>query len=279
MTPVGKQTVLVTGSTDGLGLAAARELAARGATVLVHGRSQERVDEAVRLVARRSAGGTVRGYVADLSDLSQVAALAARVAADNGRLDLLVNNAGIGGGPAAKARRETSLDGYELRFAVNYLSHFLLTRLLLPLLGASAPARIVNVSSVGQAPLDFDDLMMERGYDPYEAYCRSKLAQVMFTFDLAEELPAGRVTANCLHPASLMNTKMVYEWFGRTSSTIQDGLQSLLPLAVSASLDGVSGTYFNEKRRARADAQAYDPAARARLKETSRRLCGRFLAA
>jgi NAD(P)-dependent dehydrogenase (short-subunit alcohol dehydrogenase family) len=279
VTPVEKQTVLVTGSTDGLGLAAARELAAHGATVLVHGRDQERVEAAVRLVARRSVGGAVKGYVADLSELSQVAALAARVAADNERLDLLVNNAGIGGGPAVKARRENSADGHELRFAVNYLSHFLLTRLLLPLLTASAPARVVSVSSVGQAPLVFDDLMMERGYDPYEAYCRSKLAQVMFTFDLAEELPADRVTANCLHPASLMNTKMVYEWFGRTSSTIQDGLESLLPLAVSPSLDRVSGKYFNEKRQARANAQAYDAAARARLKEISLRLCGRFLGA
>ena len=122
---------------------------------------------------------------------------------------MLLNNAGIGTTLPGGGKRQESEDGYELRFAVNYLAPFLLTRKLLPTLRHSAPARIVNVSSAGQAPIDFRDVMLKHNYDGVQAYCQSKLALVMFTFDLAEELPATTVTANCLHPATYMPTKMV----------------------------------------------------------------------
>src|SRR5581483_7858440 len=156
------------------------KLAAAGATVLVHGRDEERGAE----VLRELGGG--RFYRADLASLEEVRALANQVLAGEQQLDVLVNNAGIGTTLPGDGERMESHDGYELRFAVNYLAGYLLTRLLLPRLIESAPARIVNVSSAGQAPIDFDDVMLERRYSGVQAYCQSKLAQVMMTFDLAE---------------------------------------------------------------------------------------------
>jgi NAD(P)-dependent dehydrogenase (short-subunit alcohol dehydrogenase family) len=273
--PVTEQTVLVTGATDGLGKALAGELAARGATVLLHGRSEERLEESLRKIREATGDDHARGYCADFASLAEVRRLAGEVARDHGRLDLLVNNAGIGGGRPG-ARREESADGHELRFAVNYLAPFLLTDLLLPLLRASAPARIVNVASAGQAPIDFEDVMLEHGYDGMRAYSQSKLAQIMFTFDLAERLgeEGPDVTVNALHPASLMNTKMVYESFGYTTSTIETGVEATLRLAVSPELAGVSGRYFDGLREARANEQAYDRGARRRLRRLSEELTG-----
>jgi NAD(P)-dependent dehydrogenase (short-subunit alcohol dehydrogenase family) len=274
MTPIEKQTILITGSTDGLGRATAHELAALGANVLVHGRDQGRIDATVQELTRAGARAKVKGYRADLSELAQVRRLAAEIASNHDRLDLLINNAGIGAGNMKAFIREESKDGHELRFAVNYLAPFLLTRLLLPLLKASAPSRIVNVSSVGQVPIDFNDLMMRKSYEPFDAYRRSKLAQIMFTFDLAEELRADGITVNCLHPASLMNTKMVFESFGHTMSTIADGVEALMNLATSPALDKVTGKYFDRLKESRANPQAYDAAVRARLTQLSEELAG-----
>jgi NAD(P)-dependent dehydrogenase (short-subunit alcohol dehydrogenase family) len=273
MRPVDQQTILVTGATDGLGRALARELASLGATVLLHGRDQKRLEEARREIGQATGGDRLRAYRADLSSLDEVRRLAREVTGEQERLDVLVNNAGIAGeGP-----RELSADGYELRFAVNYLAPFLLTHLLLPLLRRSAPARVVNVSSVGQVPIDFDDVMLERRYDGLRAYRQSKLAQVLFTFELAERLRADGergVTVNALHPATLMDTKMAIGTFGYAMSTVQDGVEATLRLAVAPELEGVSGRYFDRLREARADPQAYDPAARRRLWDLSATLTG-----
>ncbi|HEX8133316.1 MAG TPA: SDR family NAD(P)-dependent oxidoreductase [Actinomycetes bacterium] len=273
MRPVEDQTILVTGATDGLGRALARELATRGATVLLHGRSKERLEDARRELQEATGSDRLRTYLADFASLEQVRRLAREVAGDQERLDVLVNNAGIaGGGP-----RQESAEGYELRFAVNYLAPFLLTDLLLPLLRRSAPARIVNVASVGQVPIDFDDVMLERGYDPMRAYRQSKLAQVMFTFELAERLGAAGesgVTVNALHPATLMNTKMALESFGYTISSIQDGVEATLRLVVAPELDGVSGRYFDRLDESRANPQAYEADARRRLWRLSAALAG-----
>jgi NAD(P)-dependent dehydrogenase (short-subunit alcohol dehydrogenase family) len=268
---VEQQTALVTGATDGLGRALARELAAEGALVLVHGRDPARVEDTLRELA----DGRARGYVADVSSLAQVRRLAREVERDCPRLDLLVNNAGIGGGRRG-AGRQLSADGYELRFAVNYLSTFLLTVLLLPLLRRSAPARVVNVASAGQVPIDFDDVMIERGYSGMRAYAQSKLAQIMFTFELAERLRAegAGVTVNALHPASLMDTKIVDESFGYTLSTVQDGVAATLRLVLDPELDGVSGRYYDGLRESQAEAQADDAAARERLWALSQQLVG-----
>jgi NAD(P)-dependent dehydrogenase (short-subunit alcohol dehydrogenase family) len=162
---------------------------------------------------------------------------------------------------------------------VNYLAGYLLTRRLLPLLERSAPARIVNVSSAGQAPIDFDDVMLERRYDGVQAYCQSKLAQIMFTFDLAEELEGRGVSATCLHPATYMPTKMVLAAGVHPASSLQDGVQATLRLVADPELDGVTGRYFNGLQPASPHPQAADPDARRRLRELSDRLCLEVLSA
>jgi len=250
--------VLITGATDGLGRGLARALAAEGHTVLVHGRSQERID-----ATREELGGETRGYLADLSSLDEVRRLAGEVRDNEPRLDVLVNNAGIGGGGG----REVSADGHELHFAVNYLAGFLLTLELLPLLEASAPARVVNVSSLGQIPIDFDDVMLERDYGGARAYCQSKLAQIMFTIDLAERVD-GDVTVNALHPATYMPTKMV----SSPVSTLEEGVEATRRLVVDPELAGVSGRFYDGLTEAAPDPQAGDPEARRRLWELSEAL-------
>lgn len=269
MRPVEEQTILVTGATDGLGRETARELASRGATVLVHGRDRKKGEATLRDLNESTGSDRFRLYVADLSSLAQVRRLAEAVGEREERLDVLVNNAGI----VAPERRESE-DGYELGFAVNYLSGFLLTNLLLPLLERSAPARVVNVASIGQAPIDFDDPMLEQGFDPYRSYAQSKLAQVMFTFELAERLGGGSgVTVNALHPATLMDTKMV-RTFGPSQTSVEEGVEATVHLILGDDLEGVSGAYYDRLHEARASEQAYDPEARRRLWELSEHLTG-----
>jgi NAD(P)-dependent dehydrogenase (short-subunit alcohol dehydrogenase family) len=257
--------VLVTGATDGLGRGLAAAAHAAGATVLVHGRSEERI---AATVAELGAGDRVRAYRADLASLDDVRRLADDVLAGEPRLDVLVNNAGIGSDIPGGGERMESADGHELRFAVNYLAGYALTRRLLDLLRRSAPSRIVNVSSGGQMALDFDDVMLQRRYDGVRAYCQSKLAQILFTFDLADELEGSGVTATCLHPATYMPTKIVHS----PISSIDEGVDATMRLVCDPALEGVSGRYFNGTREARADAQAYDGDARRQLRELSERL-------
>ena len=257
MRPLEEQRILVTGSTDGLGRRVAGELAARGASVLVHGRDPGKVDEAAREV------GAAAGLVADLSRLEDVR----RLAGEAGELDTLVNSAGV-----IEPERRESADGFELTLAVNYLSHFLLTGLLLPRL--REPARIVNVASIGQAPLDFEDLMLERRYDGYTAYAQSKLAQVLFTVELTERLAGRDVTVNALHPATLMNTKMVLDTLGSARSSVEEGMEAVLRLVTDPELDEVSGRFFDGVRESAAHEQAYDADARRRLWKESERLTG-----
>lgn len=271
MTELNGKTALVTGSTDGVGRLVAKHLGEMGAHVLVHGRNRDRGE---RLVAEIEAGGgRAELLLADLAALSEVRALAEAVRRRTDRLDILINNAGIGTGRPG-APRETSADGHELRFAVNYLAGFLLTHLLLPLLKKSAPARIVNVASAGQQPIDFADVMLERGYSGARAYCQSKLAQIMFTFDLAEDLRGSGVTVNALHPATYMDTTMVRRAGVTPISTVEEGAEAILYLATSPALEGRSGLYFDGLREARAHPQAYDAEARRRLKALSLQLTG-----
>src|SRR5215203_4004145 len=272
MTDAAEATILVTGATDGLGRSVTQELAGKGATVLLHGRNMERLRAALDGVREETGNEKLLYYLADLSSLEAARDLSERILSEHDRLDVLVNNAGV----ISPERRESE-DGYELTFAINYLSHFLLTRLLLPLLKDSAPARVVNVASAGQSPIDFSNLMLEQGYDAMRAYSQSKLAQVMFTFELAERLQGTGVTVNALHPASLMDTKMVHSTFGYTMSTVEEGARAVVRLAVSTELERVTGRYFDGTREARADGQAYDKEAKQMLWELSEELCGRLL--
>ena len=268
MEKLSGKTALVTGSTDGVGRLVARKLGQAGARVLVHGRDAER---GARVVADiEASGGSAAFLAADLSALAEVRRLADAARATVDRLDLLINNAGIGtAGP-----HQTRPEGFELRFAVNYLAGFLLTLLLLPLIKNSAPARIVNVSSAGQQPTDFGNVMLTRGYSGTRAYCQSKLAQIMFTIDLGAALEGTGVTVTCVHPATYMDTSMVRRAGVTPLSTVEEGAQAIFNLAISPKVEGQTGLYFNGLREAKAQAQAYDPDARRRLQALSLELTG-----
>jgi NAD(P)-dependent dehydrogenase (short-subunit alcohol dehydrogenase family) len=290
------RTILITGATQGLGHGLALELARSGATLLLHGRNADRLDAVLSEV--RALGAPARGYLADLADLDQVRTLAAGVTEAEPRLDVLVNNAVCGGGVDPR-KRELGAQGYELRLTVNHLAPYVLNRLLLPLLAQSTnetnvangtneqhenghgrppAARVINIASLGQSPVDFEDPMMERDYEGLEAYCRSKLALIMATFDLAAASPAHRVTVNTLHPAHLMDTEGVRAHGLTPQVGVEEGVRPTVRLIADPALEGVTGRYFDQFTDTRAHEQAYDPAARARLAALTERLTAPFTA-
>lgn len=266
----GHSVALVTGSTRGLGEEVARRLGDMGYHVIVHGRSVERGEAVVAEIVE--AGGRAEFRRADFLSLDEVRALADGVLADFERLDLLVNNAGIG---SDEDGRLVSAEGYEAVLQVNYLAHFLLTEKLLPLLIDSAPARIVNVSSAAQAPLDFDDLMLERwqpdGREIGRPYAQSKLAQILHAVDMAERLDNTGVTINALHPATFMDTYMVRRAGIEPRATVDEGADRTMQLITE---DIGSGHYFRDGQAVRAHDQAYDAGARERLRQISLTLVG-----
>jgi NAD(P)-dependent dehydrogenase (short-subunit alcohol dehydrogenase family) len=265
-TPSASQRIaLITGSTDGLGRAVARRLAAEGAHVIVHGRNVERGQALVAEIA--AAGkGSARFYQADFASLAEVRRLGSEIRRDYTRLDVLVNNAGV-----IVPRRQVSKDGYEMQFAVNYLSGYLLTYLLQPLLEKGTSARIVNVSSLAASALDFTDVMLERGYSSNRAHGQSKLAQVMFTIDLAQELSGKGIVVQALHPATYMDTTMVRSNGGTPVSTVDEGADAVMN-AIATKVP--SGSYFVGTRVSTPHRQAADADARRQLRELSRKLTG-----
>jgi NAD(P)-dependent dehydrogenase (short-subunit alcohol dehydrogenase family) len=269
----GSRTIFITGATDGLGRALAQRLAAGGHRLILHGRDRQRLVTVAAEIQQRGAAApdTVQ---ADLADLRQVQGLSDQVRALTDRLDVFVSNAGVGSGEPDGRERRVSADGHELRFAVNYLAGFDLAIRLLPLLAVAGSARIVNVASLGQAPIDWDDVMMERDYDGYRAYCQSKLAQITTGFTMAERLDPDVVTVNSLHPATLMPTKMVTAEYGRSVDTLEEGEAATRRLVDDPQLSGVTGTFFDRLREARAHASAYDPQVRRRLWQLSLDLTG-----
>lgn len=271
-------TILITGATDGLGRALAHRLAAQGATLILHGRNPAKGQALLTELHDQTGNDRLTFEQADFASIDQIRALASRVG-DRDRLDVLVNNAGIG----VETTPQRSADGLELTFQVDYLATYMLSCLLTPLLVRTAatrstathpaPARIVNVSSAGQSPLDFDDVLLERHWDGVQAYCQAKLAQIMLTLDHAELLRGHGVTVNALHPASYMPTKIVTGLF-TVQSTLDEGVTHTARLVTDPAVAEVTGTYFNRARPARAHHQAYDTDARTRLLEISRRLTG-----
>jgi NAD(P)-dependent dehydrogenase (short-subunit alcohol dehydrogenase family) len=261
----GQRVVLVTGSTGGLGREVARALARQGDHVIVHGRNEDRGRALVGEIEAEGKG-SARFYRADFGSLQEVRDLADSIIDDYERLDVLVNNAGIFS-PDQQERR-VSEDGYELHFQVNYLAGYVLTRMLMPLLEASAPSRIINVAS-GQRPIDFDDLMLETDYDGMQAYFQSKNAQIMMTFYLADELAGRGITINAMHPSNLMNTDMVIEAGFEPQTPVETGRDALVRLVNE---DVGTGKFFNVFEEAEAIPQAYDADAVARLMKVTEEL-------
>jgi NAD(P)-dependent dehydrogenase (short-subunit alcohol dehydrogenase family) len=272
---------LVTGATSGIGLETAVGLAERGATVVVAGRDAGRGREAVAEIGRRSGRRDVELLVADLSSQAEVRRLAAEFRAKHDKLHVLVNNAGV-----ITPQRATTVDGLETQLAVNHLAPFLLTHLLLDVMKASAPARVVNVSSQVErmGVVDFDDLGRERRpYDRLDAYNQSKLANILFTTELARRLAGTGVTANSLHPG-VIGTNLLVAYEGRPSllkfmtyrgrPSAKEGAVTSLFVATSSTLDGVTGKYFRESAESRPSPKAQDASVAARLWEVSEKLTG-----
>lgn len=269
--PSADRVIVLTGATDGLGRALAGRLATEPSTHLIlHGRSAERLD-ALRgeLAGQPAHVETVR---ADLAELAQVRRLADDIAGLTDHITVLVNNAGVGAGEPDGTTRRLSIDGNELRFAVNYLAPFALTQRLLPLLDAGAPARIVNVASIGQNPIDFADPTLARGYTGQRAYGQSKLALITYGLALAKRLDPARVTVNSLHPATYMPTKMVLDSVGHSIDTLDTGLASTLRLIRDPALDSVTGRFYDRTAEARALPEAYREKAQQNLWHLSEQL-------
>lgn len=283
---------LVTGATNGIGLVAITELARQGALVYGVGRDPGRASQVEAEVRRLTGNPQVKILLADLASQAAVRHLAAEFRAISqaqhaGRLDLLVNNAG-----AFFPARQTSADGYEMTLALNHLNYFLLTNLLQDLLLASAPARIVNVASEAQqgARLNLDRLAVPngRGYNGWQAYANSKLMNIMFTYELARRLANTGVTANVLHPGFVATNFMPNIFRGwlsplrplaeriqrRVALTPEQGADTLLYLATSPEVAGLTGLYFSERRPLRSLPISYDEAACRKLWQISAQLAG-----
>jgi NAD(P)-dependent dehydrogenase (short-subunit alcohol dehydrogenase family) len=272
------KTCLITGANTGIGRVAAQALAANGATVIMVCRDRTRGEAARAEIRRVTNNDRIELVLADLSGQSQIRRLAAEVKERFSALHVLINNAGIW-----NDKRELTADGYERTWAVNHLAYFLLTEELLDLLKSSAPARIINVASEYHklGHINFDDIQLSRGYSGGRAYGQSKLANVLFTYELARSLKGTGVTANCLHPGSVNtnffnNVKGVFgffTWIGKPFlRSPEQGADTIIWLATSPELDGVTGKYFFDRREKRSSAESYDLNVAKRLWEESERM-------
>lgn len=259
---MNNKTVFITGATDGIGKLTALQLAKQSHRMLIHGRNPQKTLQVTEELKKASHNENIEAFVADLSSLNEVQKLAESILEKHDKIDVLINNAGVGA-PDPKY----SKDGYELRFAVNYMAPFLLTRHLLPALKKAAPARIVNVSSAGQRNIDFNNLMFEKNFDSTDAYRQSKLALIMFTMDLAEELMQDNVTVNSVHPGTYLDTNMVRNSGIKPQGKPEDGAEAEVFLATSPELQDITGKYFDGKTEAKPLAQAYDKKVREKLEQ------------
>jgi NAD(P)-dependent dehydrogenase (short-subunit alcohol dehydrogenase family) len=234
--------ILITGSTDGIGKQTAIELAKMGGTVLVHGRDEKKGQAVIDEIKGETKNAKLNLFISDFSSLNQVRNLAEEVKAKYDKLDVLINNAGV-----YLKERLHSVDGFEMTFAVNYLAHFLLTNLLLTAIKKVESARIINVSSMAHSSnIDFEDLQSEKNYSGYSTYALSKLANILFSFKLAEDLIETGVTVNCLHPG-VINTKLLREGFGSMGRGVKSGAKVPVYLATSSKLDNVTGKFYSNR--------------------------------
>ncbi|MGE5499879.1 MAG: SDR family oxidoreductase [Syntrophothermus sp.] len=267
---MAKQTILITGSTDGIGRQTAYELAALGHTVLIHGRSADRCQKTAEEIKKETGNSDLYCFTADLASLEQVRKLAGEVKSQFPSLNVLINNAGV----FSKDKKITK-DGFELTFQVNHLSHYLLTVLLIDVLKRNSPSRIINVSSTAHQSADFDinNLQGESYYNSHNAYSLAKLCNLLFTFELAEKLKGTNVTVNALHPG-VISTKMLQDAFNMAGASLKEGAETSVFLADSDEVSGKSGHYYVRKKEARVSSAAENESNRKKLWELSARLTG-----
>ncbi len=251
------KTILITGATDGIGLLTAKNLAAEGHTILLHGRSADKLAR-----ARKEVVGTTETYIADLSRMADVTAMAQDIRKAHDRLDVIINNAGV-----LKTPNTQTEDGFDIRFMVNTFAPYALTRALLPIVPKDG--RIVNLSSAAQAPVDIDAMLGRRQLDDMGAYAQSKLAITIWSREMAKELPDGPVVV-AVNPGSLLASKMVKEGFGVAGSDLQIGAGILREAALGASFEDASGAYFDNdsQRFAQPHAAGLDPNHSAEVMQT-----------
>jgi NAD(P)-dependent dehydrogenase (short-subunit alcohol dehydrogenase family) len=270
------RTVLVTGATDGIGRETARQLLALGHRVLVHGRSEDKAERTASLLAKASGSDAALPVWGDLALMREVLELARQVRSLCAALDVLINNAGV-----LENQRRISADGFEMTMAVNHYATFLLTRLLLDLVQAAPGGRVVTVSSMVHASgrLDLDDLTFARahgGYSGHDAYSASKLANVLFSAELARRLAGTRVTSNCLHPG-VIDTKLLHAGFAIKGSPVEEGARTSVFLATSAAVADVTGKYYADCREKPCSAQGRDPGLAQALWQTTEAGLAAFL--
>lgn len=264
----GKKTILVTGSTDGIGKQTALELAEMGHRVLIHGRNKRKCESAIEYILNQVPDADLGYFISDFASLDEVRSMAEKINSEIETLDVLINNAGI-----YMKKRELSKDGYEMTFAVNHLAPFLLTNLILELIKKSDDGRIINVSSIAsqRAVLNFDDLQTEKNFDGYSAYALSKLANILFTYELAERLNDTDVTVNCLHPG-VISTKLLHVGFGMGGGSLKEGAETSVYLASSPEVKNYTGKYFLSKKTVPTSSITYDKDSRKKLWEISEKL-------
>jgi NAD(P)-dependent dehydrogenase (short-subunit alcohol dehydrogenase family) len=264
-----KKTILLTGATDGLGKLVAKKIAMKGAYLLIHGRNKEKGKRVVKELKELTNNNNIVYYNADYASFQEVYDFGEEILSLHNQIDILINNVGIGAGTATNYNREISKDGMEMRFQVNYLSHVLLTEILLPVCASN----IINIASLGQEPVDFNNIMLEKNYDGYFAYKQSKSALIMYTYDLAERLKGSPVKANAIHPASLMPTKMVLDFLNYSQTTVEEGAEAVENILLTEE----SGQFYDGKKISRSISQTYNKEVRKMLKKVSYTLLEKYL--
>lgn len=271
---MNKQTILVTGATDGIGRQTAWTLARMGAKVLIHGRDKQKGIRVIDELTRNTCNENLMLYIADFSSLADVRRMADEIKREQTQLHVLINNAG-----SFFKEHQLNADGLEMTFVVNHLAPFLLTRLLQDLLEKSAPARVVNVASGAHRnlkELDWDNLQGEKSYNPFDAYALSKLASICVMNELAGRLAGSGVTVNSLHPG-VINTKLLRMSYNMEGASVEEGAETSVYLATAPEVEGVSGKYFSRKVEKPISDLAMDPQVQQKFWELSESLIAPYL--